>query len=366
MKKFVAVLIATVLAALPAFTQEFELSGEVKTGMYWQSQQEGNKAAESRGYVHNNDDAGGAQGRFRLNLHYQHNNIGMKIRFQETAWESNTTVKWSDFPYAFAYGNFLDEQLKVSAGRLGDSPWGMGGPEKWDELDTTIGIRTEIKPAFVPGLNIGFVLNDWNLGGVTPKDQTLGEVLQESVLGGSYDHEYFGIRFAYRLDSRMDQYNSANEGAELLYRLEERALKNLLPGFQIWANGHYNGIDPEDETLFYTTNWLYIQYAPELFTAQFRLGYDTGWKRQVVHARGSFYYNILSFLSAGAAAYYSQDYETKYSPDSAFYEWNVEPKVKLTFGSSYVDLVYHYGREYIRADVEEKTHWINLRLVYVF
>jgi hypothetical protein len=164
----------------------------------------------------------------------------------------------------------------------------------------------------------------------------------------------------------MDQYNSANEGAELIYRIEERALQKLLPGFQIWANGHYNGIDPEDETLFYTTNWLYIQYAPELFTAQFRLGYDTGWKRQILHARGSFYYNILSFLSAGLSGYYAQDYETKYSTDSAFYEWNVEPKVKVTFGGSYVELVYHYGSEYIRQNVEEKTHWLNLRLVYTF
>lgn len=366
MKKFFAVFALAAFAALSGYAQGFEVSGEVKTGMYWQSIQEGDDEAKSRGFVHNNDDAGGNQGRFRLNFHYTNGNIGAKIRFQETIWD-NTQIRWPDaFPYIFAYANFLDEQLKVSAGKLGDSPWGMGGPEKWDELDTRIGIRTEIKPAIVSGLNIGFVLNDWNLGGVTPVDQTLGEVLQESVLGVSYDHDYFAFRFAYRFDSTKDQYNASNEGAELIYRVEERALQKIVNGLQIWANGHYIGIDPEDETLFATTNWLYAQYAPEAYTAQLRLGYDTGWKRQVFHGRASFYYNIFSFLSAGASVYYAQDYETKYSEDSAFYQWNFEPKVKLTLGSAYFELVYHYGSMYIRQDVEEKTQWINLRLVYTF
>jgi hypothetical protein len=365
-KNFVVLFTVALYVALPTLAQEFELSGEVKTGMYWQSVQEGDQEAESRGYVHNNDDAGGNQGRFRLNFHYRRDTIGVKLRFQETTWD-NTQIRWPDaFPYAFAYGDFLNEQIKISSGKLGDSPWGMGGPEKWDELDTRIGIRTEIKPYFVSGLNVGFVLNDWNLGGVVPKDQTLGEVLQESVVGASYDHDYFAFRFAYRFDSTKDQYNASNEGAELIYRVEERALKKLVEGLQIWANGHYIGIDPEDETLFATTNWLYAQYEPEAFTAQIRLGYDTGWNRQILHVRPSFYYNVFSFLSAGASFYYAQDYGTKYSEGSAFYAWNVEPKVRLTLGGTYVEMVYHYGSEYLRQDVEEKIHWINLRLVYTF
>jgi hypothetical protein len=372
MKKFIAVFIASVLAALPSLAQEFELTGEVKTGMYWESKQEGDKTPITHGEVHNNDDAGGNQGRFRLNLHYINGNVGMKFRFQEVTW-GNETMKWSEpFPYAFAYGNFLDDQLKISAGKLGDSPWSMGGPEKWDELDTRIGIRTEIKPVFVPGLNIGFVLNDCNNGSPVKTDQSLVEVLQESVLGVSYDHDYFAFRFAYRFDSPEDGLNQpwTDEGAEFIYRVEERVLKNMLAGLQVWANGHYKGINFDradgEEDLFETTNWLYAEYAPAAFTAQVRLGYDTFASRQVMHARGSFYYNVLSFLSAGVSAYYAQDYGTKYSEDSAFYQWNVEPKIKASFNGMYTELVYHYGSTYIRQDVEEKTSWINLRLVYTF
>jgi hypothetical protein len=305
----------------------------------------------------------------------------VKIRFQETGWAKTTQVRWADFPHAFAYGNFLDEQIKVSAGRLGDSPWGMGGPEKWDTLDeelNTIAIRTEFKPAFVPGLNVGFVLNDWNNGiPIGKADENILSLLQESILGASYDHKYFGIRLAYRLDSTADKNNTtsfmeeSNEGEELIYRVEERLLQTLLPGFQIWANGHYKGINCGSAFELDYTNWLYVEYAPAPFTAQFRLGYDTAGsekdgKREVLHARGSFYYNILSFLSAGVSGYYAQDYGLKKSPDSPFSEWSVEPKVKVTFGDSYTELVYHYGSEYTKADVEEKTHWVNLRLVFTF
>ncbi|MDR2069991.1 MAG: hypothetical protein LBP81_01035 [Treponema sp.] len=371
MKKFFAVLAAAALAALPGFTDEFNLSGEVKTGLYWEKVQDGDgEVSSNNAKLHNTDDAGNNEGRLRLNFHYRHDTIGMKLRIQESDWGSQT-LKWGEtFPYAFIYGNFLDDRIKLSAGGLGDSPWGIGGPEEWDELDTgVIGIRTEIKSAFIPGLNIGFVLNDWNAIEPEGEERTLGDLLQESVLGASYDHEYFGLRFACRLDSKADFYTSDADGingAELIYRLEERSLKNLLPGFQIWANGHYKGINKEDNTLFRTANVLYIQYAPELFTAQIRLGCDTGWKRQELNVRGSFCYNILNFLSAGASASYIQDYETKISPGSPFSEWNVEPMVKVTLGGAYIEFVYHYGREYTSPDVETKTHWINLRLVYTF
>jgi hypothetical protein len=375
MKKFFAALAVLALTALPAFADEFELSGELKTGLFWESVQEGDGEAKQEAKLHNNDDAGGNEGRLRLNFHYRHDNIGVKLRFQETAWEIES-LKWGEaFPYAFIYGNFLNDQIKISAGGLGDSPWGRGGPEEWDELDAAVmGIRAEIKPAVIPGLNIGFALNDWNGYEPEGEERTFGELLQETVLGVSYDHEYFGLRFAYRLDSEADFYLKGTEGidgAELIYRVEERILKNVLPGFQIWANGHYKGIgqeNEENESLFTAANVLYVQYAPDLFTAQLRLGYDTYWKRQVLSVRGGFYYNILSFLSAGASVSYVQDYETKDSPDSPFSEWNVEPMVKIAFGGAYVELVYHYGGEYTKTkpDVEIKTQWINLRLVYTF
>jgi hypothetical protein len=372
MKRIFAVFIGVIFTALSAFAQNFEFSGEVKTGLYWKSEQTGDKDAESRAYLHNNDDAGGNQGRLRLNFHYWKDTIGVKIRFEETQW-GNGQMTWSGaLPYAYAYGNLLDDQLKISAGRLGDSPWGTGGAEEWVELDTTIGIRTEFKPAVIPGLNIGFVLNEWNNGGTSEADKDIGSLLQESVLGVSYDHEYFGLRFAYRLDSTGDKSNTtsqmqdANEGEELVYHVEERVLKNLLPGFQVWANGYYKGINSGAAFDMEARNWLYIQYAPDLFTAQCRLGYITQGERKIVRAKGSFYYNILSFLRAGVATMYAQDYEIKKSPGSPFSEWNVEPTVKITLGEAYAEFVYHYGSEYTEPDVEKKTQWVNLRLVYAF
>ncbi|MDR0645394.1 MAG: hypothetical protein LBG05_10925 [Treponema sp.] len=390
MRKLFAALSVAALIALPAFAQEFEFSGEIKTGVYWESVQKGDDKAKVTTVMHNNDDAGGgsgenrSQGRLRLNFHYKHDNMGLKLRFEKTAWDNNDSaqVSWKSFPYVYIYGNFLDEQIKVSAGRLSDSPWGMGGPEKWDtledELTKNIAVRTEIMPAFVPGLDIGFVLNGWNGGfSDTLSEKNIPGLLQESVLGVAYNHDYFGIRLAYRLDSMTDKSNTSslplpgsNEGEDLIYRVEERFLQNLLPGFQIWANGKYNYINCGEAFGLAYTNWLYVQYAPALFTAQFRFGYDgaesEGDKRDVIHARGSFYYNILSFLSAGASAYYAQDYGLKISPDSPFSAWHIEPKVKLTLGDSYIEFVYHYGNEYVQKDMEEKTHWANLRLVYTF
>jgi hypothetical protein len=371
MKIFFAVFAAVVLTAAPALTQEFDFSGEVRTGVYWKSEQEGDAEAVSKAEIHNTDDAGTDEGRLRLNFHYQRNNIGVKIRFQETQW-GNGSPTWSgSFPIAHAYGNFLNDQLLVSAGRLGYSPWAMGGDEGWTELDAAVGIRTEIKPAPIPGLNIGFVLNEWNNAGVTDGDRNIGSLLQESVLGASYDHGYFGLRFAYRLDSKGDKDNTSsgsveevNEGEELIYRLEEQTLKNLLPGFRVWANGHYQHINSPLELA--AVNWLYVQYAPDPFTAQLRFGYQTAGKKKILHAKGSFYYNILSFLSAGALVAYAQDYEIETSPGSPFSAWHVEPKVKVNLSGFYVEFVYHYGSEYVRQDVEKKTNWINLRLVYTF
>jgi hypothetical protein len=371
MKKFFAVFIGVLFIVLPAFAQQFDFSGEVKTGLYWESEQKGDKEAASKAYLHNNDDAGSYQGRLRLNFHYQNNTIGVKIRFEETQWGNGQLTWQGALPYAFAYGNFLNEQIKISAGRLGDSPWGTGGSEEWKELDATIGIRTEFKPAFVPGLNIGVVLNEWNNGGTAEADKNIGSLLQESVLGLSYDHTYFGLRFAYRLDSMGDKSNTtsgsmeeANEGEELIYRIEERALKNLLPGFQIWANGYYQYINSGSAFELDAKNWLYFQYAPDLFTAQLRLGYESSGEEKIARVKGSFYYNILSFLSAGAAAMYAQAYNAgEKSPNSPFSGWHIEPLVKVTLEGAFIEAVYHYGEQ---PGVETKTQWVNLRLVYTF
>jgi hypothetical protein len=371
-KKLCLILCITVCFVKGVTAQELNISGEVKTGFYWEEKQIGNSKPTSEGRMHNNDDAGIRQGRFRLNLHYVHDTFGVKIRFQqENDWLDNTAPGWG---YAFAYGNFFDNQFKLSAGKMGDSPWAAGGPEMWTELDTRIGIRAEFMPNFLPGLNVGFVLND--MDGTVPLSQqkeptTILNMLEESVVGASYTHDLFAFRFAYRFDSLRDE----GTGGQLLYRLEEHALQNYLPGFQIWANGYYAGIGDETWGSTKFINWLYFQYEPQDFTAQLRLGYDIEGKRaHVFYLRPIFYYHLFDrFLSVGLRFSFGQEFgEDSRNPGKDYLFWEIQPMLRLNFGSAYVAFVYQYSSDYKFQDadtmenVETKHQWINLRVVFTF
>jgi hypothetical protein len=375
MKKFFAALVITTAVTGAIAAQEFKVSGEIKTGFFWYQRQIGDGEIESLGFVHNSEDDGDearlnfnnkSQGRFRLNLWLDNGNTGMKVRFEQTEWRDSGIPKWS---YAFAYGDFLNDQLKISVGKLGDSAWGIGGPEMWKELDTQIGIRAEIKPAAIPGLNFGFVLNDMNeqQSYYYTDPQTISDILQESVLGLAYTHDYFAMRMAYRLDSLYDD----DIGDKFIYRIEERVLQNILPGFQIWANGSWEGLRAEDETALWMINWLYLQYAPEIFTAQLRLGYDMYSRRSVFYVRPSFYYNLFdNFVNVGASFEFAQDFgEGKYYKDSPYLRLVVEPQIRVNFGAgAYAIFVYQYRNEYhtIGKDDIHKIHAVNLRMVYTF
>jgi hypothetical protein len=374
MKKFIVALLIAVCAAGVVFAQELQVSGEIKTGFYYFSKQTGTQDPVSEGFVHNSEDDSGeqlllnpvnrSQGRFRLNLQLVKENIGMKVRFQQLEWRDSSVPLWS---YAFAYGNFLDDQLKISIGKLGDSPWASGGPEMWKELDTRIGIRTEYIPKFIPGLNIGFVLNDMDDQATqSGRQQTLGDIFMESVLGLGYTNEYVDFRFAYRLDSKCDY----TDGDKLIYRIEEKIIQRYVPGFQIWANGSYEGLRAEGLTSLWLVNWLYIQYAPDIFTAQVRLGYDALDQRGIFYARPSFYYNFFDkFLSVGASFEFGQDFgDNKLYKDSPYLRMVVEPMIKANFGGASVALVYQYRNEYHTTGVDEITlvHALNLRAAFTF
>jgi hypothetical protein len=374
-KKFFAALIIMLVAAGILAAQELKVSGEIKTGFFWYQRQIGDGDITGEGYVHNSEDddeeqrlfnkTAKSQGRFRLNLWLDNGNTGMKVRFEQTEWREAGIPKWG---YAFAYGNFFNDQLKLSVGKLGDSAWGIGGPEMWKELDTQIGIRTEIMPRFVPGLNFGFVLNDMSdqQSYYYQEPQTLFDIFKETVFGVAYTHDYFALRMAYRLDSEFDE----DMGDKFIYRIEERAIQKVLPDFQIWANGSWEGLRVEDENALWMINWLYIQYAPEMFTAQIRLGYDAYSRRSVFYARPSFYYNLFNnFLNIGTSFEFAQDFgEGKYYKDSPYLRLVVEPQIRVNFGGAYAALVYQYRNEYhtIGRDETHKVHALNLRVVYTF
>jgi hypothetical protein len=396
MKKICMTLLVTTLA-YAAFAQEFTISGEVKTGLFWSEFKDGLNDPIEKSYFHSRDDAGDdyngkttlpVPGRFQVDMAYSNNNVGFKtrIRWERWAYDQNIPI----FYYAFGYGNFFDDQLTISLGKLGSygtsstSPWGTGGPEMWKELEvsTVGGIRFEIKPWFIPGLNAGFVVNyfDSNRDQVASKEDTILDYLMESIIGVSYTHDLFHVRFAYRLDSDRDirengggKTTTTNEGGELIYRVEEYVLQNYLPGFSIWALGYFVGVGAEAADFITFQNWLFTQYEPNNFVAQIRFGFDVRDTRYVFHVKPSFYWKFFdNLINVGASFWYGQDFgEGKIYKDSPYEYMEVEPKIQVNFiPGSYVALVYNYRTQYKldNPDYQAKNmlpihtrQWVNLR-----
>ena len=389
MKKLFIIALATAVAAA-TFAQEgsnFKVSGEAKSGIYWESVQVMGSEREENVKLHSKDDAGSGMGRYRVNMDYEREDgFGMRMRMTFQEFRNDLSGSW--WSYGFGYGNFFERQLTVSVGRLGGSPWGTGGPEMWKELEEqAIGMRVEYKPFYVPGLNVGFVLNDYN----SPKDQgwpqdkplTLFEILSESVLGISYTNDYFLGRFSYRFDGEWDMRENGaaekgKEGDEFVYRLEERVLKNLLPGFQVWALGYWVGIGADSEEFYNFQNWLFTQYDPPEFlgmttpfTAQIRLGFDYILDRTVLHVRPNFYWHFFNkLMSVGAQFLYAQDFgEKRIEGEHPYIYMEIEPKIQFNFQSSYIAFVYNFRRDYFHAsqqlnkgfDPIKQTQYINLR-----
>lgn len=395
-KKIIAAgVILGVMLCASAFAQEtgpqINFTGLGKSGVLWTKTEEAGKKDGTKEEVKlgSKDDAGIYEGRFRLDLDFVNKNLGMKTRMEWDNWSGNLPP----WVYAFAYGNFFNDQLTVSVGKLGASPWGTGGPEMWKELENARGggMRVEYKPKIdaVPllnGLNIGFILNSSNDGkdGGWPADKelTLMEILRESVIGFSYTHDWFLVRFAYRFDGEYDKITDrrvdvgAGEVADgedsLLFRVEERVLKNFLPGLQVWAMGYYNALYVEDKSCQLLQNWLFVQYDPEDFTAQVRLGLDIGDERTLFYVRPSFYWKFFgNLVNVGALFSYAQDYGNKQMHEgSPFFYLEAEPRIQVNFGSSYVAFAYNWRLEYLKemdyhraAGVQpiKQTQWMNLR-----
>jgi len=418
MKRIIIVLLVFTIAA-GATVAELSVSGELKTGFYMDSEKVGNlKPTSSGGMKNTESDSGSGEARARLNFHYDYDHIiGLRIRFQVIPGGAGPHYPVWDF--AYAYGNLFNEQLKISAGLLGESPWGSGGPElrydletrhnlRIDETTGLIGIRFEYTPSFLQGLNLGFVLNQTDLYlDKSIREQSFGELLQESVLGIAYEHDYFAVRFGYRLDSEMDKYENIrmNEGARFTYRLEERALNTLLPGMQIWLNGYYYGLGSEkrhSSKVFmpppeFFDNWLYFLYDNENFTAKFNVhlgmyqkylfaGLDPSVpsKRddyQALEFIPAFYYKFFNnFMWAGLRLGLGMEFGNgKVYRDSPYQFIFIEPQVRLNFtGSAYVALVYNFTDSYafpnsetnpalkVRAGDKSQKHQVNLRVVYTF
>ena len=397
MKRFIFVLLVFAFFSARAFAQ-LTVTGEIKTGILQTTIEDGINPSKTRTDAGSKDDAGGGAGRFRMNLDYfiPEKHIGFKFRINLEDWASPHNNMWG---YFFGYGNFFNDQLTVSFGKLGSSPWGTGGPDLWKELEssggTKGGIRFEYKPSFIPGLNVGFVINSFDKDvDQYPASEpiTFLHILEESIIGASYTHDYFHIRAAYRFDSEVDQLRlgdrTGKDGGQLVYRVEERIIKNYLPGFRIWALGHYYGIGADESNIdeYLATNWFFIEYAPKLFTAQVRVGLETTAKRNVFNLRPAFYLNLFdNFLTIGAQYLFAQDFGPeddplgKTYPGSPYYYMEIEPKIQVNFTPGfYAAIAYNWHKEYVRPtddhyyegnliiEPTKQTQWINLRIGMYF
>jgi hypothetical protein len=365
-----------------SFAQEFNFSGEIKTGVYWETRQVGDDDPKQLMELGNTDDAGGFNpatgftgipGRFRLNLEFKPiPSIGFKVRFEDSSF-TGRTVAWA---YSFAYGSFLDDQLKISAGKLGDSPWATGGPELNTSVDESFGnsfagIRTEYKPVFVPGFNIGFSLNPVShMVDHTKYEVDFSTFMSETVLGIGYTHELFDIRFAWRLDGPDKDNVQGEDGHTMVYRVEEKVLRNYVPGLSVWANGRNTGLVNGDGAYKNYTNWLYIGFKEYGFDAQLRSGLDMAnlqngdYNKKLLTIKPVIHYSFTPMISAGFTFSFAKDFGVLSQVD--YDNMTIEPQVKVTFNpNAYIAFVYGF-QQLPRIGAVEKAHYVNLRLVYSF
>jgi hypothetical protein len=384
MKKSVLLCLLFMAAALhSSFAQEFLFSGEMKTGVYWESRQRaGEDSPTQLMELGNTDDAGGFNprrgdyhipGRFRLNLEFKPiPTMGFKVRFEDAKFTGGT-IAWA---YSYAYGSFLEDQLKLSAGKLGDSPWETGGPEISSSIDQSFGnsfagIRTEYKPSFLPGLNIGFVLNPIShMIDTTKHDYDFAMFMGETVLGVAYTNDLFHLRFAWRLDGEDKDNVQGEDGHSMVYRVEEKALRKFVPGLSIFANGLWTGMVNGTGDYINYKNWLYIAFAEYNIDAQLRVGYEVAnlqngdFYKKLLTIKPLVFYSFTPMLSAALTFIFEKDFGELSPVD--YDNITIEPQIRATFNpNAYVAFAYGYQRLPTITAVEI-ANYINLRLVYSF
>jgi len=385
-KKILIILMVALFTAA-SFAQEgtFAINGEAKTGVIWEEvvNRNGTEVDTSKKQppvrFGSKDDAGDFDGRFRINMEYTSPSgiMGFKGRLN---WDNfnNPPTSGPNWTYGFGWGSFLNDQLVMSLGKLGASPWGTGGPEMWRELEiiAAAGIRFEFKPKFFEGhdINVGFVLNgtDGYTDASDNKDATLMDYLSETVVGASYKNKWFMARAAYRFDSPLDTGertggDPVDEGTKLVYRFEEYALRRLLPDLSLWALGFFEGLGSSapDQT-YKTSNWVFAQYAPSNFTAQMRFGFEATYARTVIFVKPSFSYKFFNgLLSPGIELGYANDFGKKIWPNSDYSYIELKPKLQVDFApDAYVAFEYYYRLENkfgLPGPPEQETQWFNLR-----
>jgi hypothetical protein len=399
MKKVMFFGLILAMAAVVFAEDGLTVSGHVKTGL--NITKLGDKDATVD--IKHTDD-GGDPGRIRLNWVYTNGIVQFKWRNQLTGqqWafvedlvpstsgnvpvgEHFQTTLDNLFDYAFAMGDFLDDQIRVSLGKLGDSgdrPWEIGGDEIWADIEGISGVRFEFKPAAVKGLDVGFLLP------ALTKPVDGGDYFSELGFGARYDNDAIDIRVAARLDSDYDK--NSYDGTKLIWLFNPKIIGTAVDGLSVWANGQVLGIKTYDEvpdSAFNTLSWLYFKYAKgNLTSATLRLGLET-WADDDLHTNDTlmgfylkpvFGYKLTDWAEAGlviqATLYpsYADGYKVGAEDPSMFDKLFVEPSVNFTLPGGFsikpvYQLTFNAANGPSAAGKDSRIdHTFELRLQYDF
>jgi hypothetical protein len=180
MKKGLVVLLILAMTGA-AFAQEVKVSGGVSAGLHIEQQGDGDATVTPY-----NDDAG-VPLRADLTVKAAYDNYGAQVRIR------TDLPNGPSLHHAFVWGEFLNDIIKVSAGKIRTgAAWGTDGDQGFS-FDGVDGVRFEFKP--IEGLDFGFALD----AGHAPL--TVGQFFKETVFGVKYTSDLFSANLAFKLDS---------------------------------------------------------------------------------------------------------------------------------------------------------------------
>jgi hypothetical protein len=131
--------------------------------------------------------------RLQLNGAYTKDNYGVVFGVRGEPAADGLPVKVYN---AYGWVTFLNEIIKVSAGKIDDGSWGTQGVQEYSSSGN--GVRLEVTP--IEGLNFGLIL--------TPPDDLLAtnikDFVSETHLGAKYSNDLFWAAGALKIDSQGD------------------------------------------------------------------------------------------------------------------------------------------------------------------
>jgi hypothetical protein len=207
-KALIVLLILAIAGGLFAQDEGLTWTGAVKTGLKIVADDGHN--GEDIGVNLYSDDAE-VPIRLQLNGAYTKDNYGVVFGLRFDPYGLWTYVNptadkvegklWGAAYNAYAWASFVNDIIKVSAGRIDDGVWKTGGVENWGISGD--GLRVEIAP--ITGLNLGLMLR------APVTTLTIKQFLSETAFGAKYESDLFWVAAGIILDGQADGLTGVND-----------------------------------------------------------------------------------------------------------------------------------------------------------